>query len=83
MRSTGLEEILMQSREAAEQAMRATTPRVLALREVLTEHRQAVEEIGAGSVKSESKSVQAAAKTFADKLEEVKGVLLSNHRRGR
>ena len=76
IRSTGLEEILMQCREAAEQAMRATTPRVLALREVLTEYRQAVEEIGAGSVKSESKSVQAAAKTFADKLEEVKGVLL-------
>ena len=76
MRSTGLEEILMQCREAAEQAMRATTPRVLALREVLTEYRQAVEEIGAGSVKSESKSVQAAAKTFADKLEQVKGVLL-------
>ena len=74
--STGLEEVLVQCREASEHAMDTTAPRAQALRDVLTEYRQAVEAISVGPVKSKSKSVREAARAFDDKLKEVKKILL-------
>ena len=74
MQGTGLRKDLLQCREAAEYAMRTTTPRVRALRDVLAEYRQAVEEIDV--VESKSKTVRETAKAFAGELEKVKETLL-------
>ena len=74
--NNGLEEVLMQCREAAENAMHTTALRARALRDVLTEYRRTVEEVGTGAVKSESESVKATAKMFSGRLRDVKGVLI-------
>ena len=72
----GLEEVLMQCREAAENALHTTAPRAQVLRDVLAEYRQAVEKIDTGTLKSDSDSVRTTAKIFAGKLRDVKEVLL-------
>ena len=76
MQGTRLEKDLLQCREAAEYAMRTTEPRMRALRDVLVEYRQAVEEIGPGVVESKSKTVRETAREFAGELEKVKEILL-------
>ncbi len=76
MQGAGLEKDLLQCREAAEHAMRTASPRVCALRDVLAEYRQDVEEIGAGVVQSKSKTVQETAKEFAGELKKTKKILL-------
>lgn len=76
MQGAGLEKDLLQCREAAEHAMRTTELRVRALRDVLVEYRQAVEEIGLGVVESKSKTVRETARGFTGELEKVKEILL-------
>lgn len=76
MQGAGLEKNLLQCREAAEHSIRTTEPRVRALRDVLVEYRQAVEEIGPRVVESKSKTVRETAREFTGELEKVKEILL-------
>ena len=74
--AAGLESDLLKCREAAERALGNSKPRVRALREVLSKYRQAIGEIGAGVMESESAAVQETAGEFTRELDTVKSRLL-------